>query len=119
VFGTSARDKMQLAEMSVSGSISDIEAAQDKSKKELGTLYLIQFVSCPSFLALCISHPLQIPRSPQCHRARVNVCECRGGKRSKVSPWGALNLPAARRFLQTERFDPLPFPPRFIDNGTR
>ena len=38
VFGTSARDKMQLAEMSVSASISDIEEAQHKSKKELGTL---------------------------------------------------------------------------------
>jgi hypothetical protein len=36
----------------------------------------------------------------------VNVYECRGGKRSKVSPRGALNLPAAR-FLQTKRFDPL------------
>jgi len=40
-------------------------------------------------------------------RARVNVYECRGGKRSKVSPRGALNLPAPR-FLQTKRFDPLP-----------
>ena len=38
VFGTSARDKMQLAEMSVSASISDIQEAQLKSKKELGTL---------------------------------------------------------------------------------
>ncbi len=27
-----------------------------------------------------------------------------------ISPRGALNLPAAR-FLQTKRFDPLPFPP--------
>ena len=74
-------------------------------------LYLIQFVSCPSSLALCISHPLPIPRIPPCPRARVNVYECRGGKRSKVSPRGALNLPAAR-FLQTERFDPL-FPPPY------
>jgi hypothetical protein len=46
------------------------------------------------------------PRSPML-RARVDVYECRGGKRSKVSPRGALNLPAAR-FLQTKRFDPLP-----------
>jgi hypothetical protein len=36
-----------------------------------------------------------------------------GGK-SKVSPRGALNLPAAR-FLQTKRFDPLPFPPPPIE----
>ena len=64
----------------------------------------------PSSLALCISHPLPIPLGPPCLRARVNVYECRGGKRSKVSPRGALNLPAAR-FLQTKRFDPLPFPP--------
>ena len=61
-------------------------------------------------LALCISHPLPIPRILPCLRARVDVYECRGGKRSKVSPRGALNLPAAR-FLQTERFDPL-FPPQ-------
>jgi hypothetical protein len=60
-------------------------------------------------LALCISHPLPIPRGPSCPRARVYVCDGRGGKRSKVSPRGALNLPAAR-FLQTGRFDPL-FPP--------
>jgi len=59
-----------------------------------------------SSLALCISHPLPIPRGPPCPRARVYVCECRGGKRSKVSPRGALKLPAAR-FLQTGRFDPL------------
>jgi len=66
-------------------------------------------VSSP--LALCISHPLPIPRGPSCPRARVYVCDCRGGKRSKVSPRGALNLPAAR-FLQTGRFDPLfPTPP--------
>jgi hypothetical protein len=26
-------------------------------------------VSCPSPLALCISHPLPIPRGPQCQRA--------------------------------------------------
>ena len=56
-------------------------------------------------LALCISHPLPIPRILPCLRARVDVYECRGGKRSKVSPRGALNLPAAR-ILQTERFDP-------------
>jgi hypothetical protein len=42
---------------------------------------------------------------------RLYVFEYRGGKRSKVSPRGALNLPAAR-FLQTERFDPLS-PPRY------
>jgi len=36
-------------------------------------------------------------------------------KRSKVSPRGALNLPAARR-LQTERCDPLP---AFCDAGAR
>ena len=59
-------------------------------------LYSIQFVSCPSSLALCISHPLPIPRGPLCLRARMDVCECRGGKRSKVFPRGALNLPAAR-----------------------
>ena len=51
-------------------------------------------------------YSLPIPRGPSCPRARVNVCEFRGGKRSKVSPRGALNLPAAR-FLQTKRFDPL------------
>ncbi len=60
-------------------------------------------------LALCISHPLPIPRILPCLRARMDVYECRGGKRSKVSPRGALNLPAVR-FLQTKRFDPLPFP---------
>ena len=59
-----------------------------------------------SSLALCISHPLPIPRGPPCLRARVDVYECRGGKRSVISPRGALNLPAAR-FLQTKRFDPL------------
>jgi hypothetical protein len=48
-------------------------------------------------------YSLPIPRGPSCPRARVNVCEFRGGKRSKVSPRGALNLPAAR-FLQTKRF---------------
>jgi hypothetical protein len=85
-------------------------ARDSKDRSLVFLLYLIQFVSCPSSLALCISHPLPIPRGPPCLRARVNVYECRGGKRSKVSPRGALNLPAAR-FLQTERFDPLPFPP--------
>ena len=75
--------------------------ARDSKGRSLAlVLYSIQFVSCPSPLALCISHPLPIPRGPQCQRARVNVFECRGGKRSKVSPRGALNLPAAR-FLQT------------------
>ncbi len=62
-----------------------------------------------SSLALCISHPLPIPRGSPCLRARVDVYECRGGKRSVISPRGALNLPAAR-FLQTKRFDPLPSP---------
>ena len=61
-------------------------------------------VSSP--LALYISHPLPIPRGPSCPRARVYVCDGRGGKRSKVSPRGALNLPSAR-FLQTGCFDPL------------
>ena len=50
------------------------------------------------------------PAVSPCLRARVDVYECRG-KRSVISPRGALNLPAAR-FLQTKRFDPLPFPPR-------
>ena len=54
------------------------------------------------------SHPLPIPRGPQRPRARLNVFVYWGGKRSKVSPRGVLNLPAAR-FLQTKRFDPLPF----------
>ena len=57
--------------------------------------------------------PSSLPLSPSPARAflllSLDVYECRGGKRSKVSPRGALNLPAAR-FLQTERFDPL-FPP--------
>jgi hypothetical protein len=66
----------------------------------------------PSSLALFISHPLPIPRGPQRPRARLNVFVYWGGKRSKVSPRGVLNLPAAR-FLQTKRFDPLPFPPKF------
>ncbi len=35
-----------------------------------------------SSLALCISHPLPIPRGSPCLRARVDVYECRGGKRS-------------------------------------
>jgi hypothetical protein len=87
--------------------------ARDSKGRSLAlVLYSIQFVACPSSLALCISHPLQIPRCPQCLRARVNVFECRGCKRSKVSPRGALNLPAAR-FLQTKRFDPLSSPPLF------
>jgi len=64
----------------------------------------------PSSLALFIPHPLPIPRGPQRPRARLNVFVYGGGKRSKVSPRGALNLPAAQ-FLQTKRFDPLPFPP--------
>lgn len=38
VFGTSARDKMQLAEMSVTSSIADIAEAEAKSKRELETL---------------------------------------------------------------------------------
>jgi hypothetical protein len=71
--------------------------ARDSRGRSLAILlYLIQFVSCPSSLTLCISHPLPIPRGPPCLRVRVNVYECRGGKRSKVSPRGALNLPAAR-----------------------
>ena len=48
-------------------------------------LYLIQFVSRPSSLALCISHPLPIPRGSPCLRTRVDVYECRGGKRSVIS----------------------------------
>jgi hypothetical protein len=80
-------------------------AGDSKGSSLALVLYLIQFVSCPSSLALCISHPLPIPRIPSCLRDRVDVCECRGGKRSKVSPRGALNLPAAR-FLQTKRFEP-------------
>jgi hypothetical protein len=62
----------------------------------------------PSSLAPFTSHPLPIPRDPQRPRARLNVFVYGGGKWSKVSPRGALNLPAAR-FLQTKRFDPLPF----------
>jgi|LauGreDrversion4_2_1035121.scaffolds.fasta_scaffold59546_4 hypothetical protein len=38
VFGTGARDKMQLAEMSVTASIADISGAEDKSKRELAAL---------------------------------------------------------------------------------
>ena len=38
VFGTGARDKMQLAEMSVSASVADIAGAEDKSKRELAAL---------------------------------------------------------------------------------
>ena len=38
VFGTGARDKMQLAEMSVAASIADIAGAEDKSKRELAVL---------------------------------------------------------------------------------
>lgn len=38
VFGTNARDKMQLAEMSVSSSIADISEAENKSKRELSAL---------------------------------------------------------------------------------
>jgi hypothetical protein len=84
-------------------------AGDAKGRNRLAlVLYSMQPVSCPSSLALCISHPLPIPRGPLCLRACVNVCECRGGKRSKVSPRGALNLPAAW-FLQTKRFGPLPF----------
>ena len=84
--------------------------ARDSKGSSLAlVLYLIQFVSCPSSLALSISHPLPIPRGSPCLRARVNVCECRGGKRSVISPRGALNLPAAL-FLQAKRFDPLPSP---------
>ncbi len=57
-----------------------------------------------------VNAPLECPRSrhyvPRTHfrspavplaRLRaMNVFECRGGKKSKVSPRGALNLPAAR-----------------------
>ena len=81
-------------------------AGDSKGRSLALVLYSIQFVSCPSSLALCTSHSPPIPRVPPCLRARVNVCECRGGKRSVISPRGALNLPAAR-FLQTKRFDPL------------
>lgn len=38
VFGTGARDKMHLAEMSVMASITDITAAEDKTKAELAAL---------------------------------------------------------------------------------
>jgi len=38
IFGTGARDKMQLAEMSVSSSITDIAEAETKSKRELTML---------------------------------------------------------------------------------
>jgi len=38
VFGTGARDKMHLAEMSVSASVADIAGAEDKSKRELAAL---------------------------------------------------------------------------------
>jgi len=38
VFGTGARDKMQLAEMSVTASIADITEAEEKTKRELGAL---------------------------------------------------------------------------------
>ena len=38
LFGTGARDKMQLAEMSVAASIADINEAENKSKRELGAL---------------------------------------------------------------------------------
>ncbi len=44
--------------------------ARDSKGRSLAlVLYSIQFVSCPSPLALCISHPLPIPRGPQCQRA--------------------------------------------------
>ena len=68
--------------------------ARDSKGRGLALLLyscLIQYscvVSSP--LALCISHPLPIPRGPSCPRARVYVCDGRGGKRSKVSPRGAL-----------------------------
>ena len=46
-------------------------------------------------LALCASHSLPIPRGSAFARLlAMNGFECRGGKRSKVSPRGALNLPA-------------------------
>jgi hypothetical protein len=38
VFGTGARDKMHLAEMSVMASITDISTAEEKTKTELGAL---------------------------------------------------------------------------------
>ena len=88
-------------------------AGDSKGRSLTLVLYSIQFVSCPSSLALCISHPLPIPRGSPCLLARVDVYECRGGKRSVISPRGALNLPAAR-FLQTKRFDPLPSPPKRV-----
>jgi len=62
----------------------------------LRSVYVNTVPASSSSLALSISHPLPIPRVPPCLRARVYVYECRGGKRSKVSPRGALNLPAAR-----------------------
>ncbi len=71
--------------------------AEDSKGSSLALgLCLIQFFVAFSSLALFISHPLPIPRGPQCQRARVNVFECRGGTRSKVSPWGALDLPTDR-----------------------
>ena len=85
-------------------------AGDSKGSSLALVLYLIHFVWRLPSLALCISHPLPIPRILPCLRNRVDVYECRGGKRSKVSQRGALNLPAAR-FLQTKRFDQLPFPP--------
>jgi hypothetical protein len=49
-------------------------------------LCLIQFAWCRSSLALCTLHFLPFPRDPSCPHACVNVFECRGDRRSKVSP---------------------------------
>ena len=71
-------------------------AGDSKGRSLALVLCLIQFVWRLPSLALSISHPPPIPRILPCLLARVDVYECRGGKRSKVSPRGALNLPAAR-----------------------
>jgi hypothetical protein len=56
------------------------QLARDSKGRSLAlVLYSIQFVWCPPSLALCITHPLPIPRGPPCPmHAHVYVCECRG-----------------------------------------
>jgi hypothetical protein len=55
-------------------------AGDSKGRSLALVLYSIQFVSCPSSLALYISHPLPIPRGSPCLRARVNVEVVKGAK---------------------------------------
>ena len=83
--------------------------ARDSKGRSLALLLyscLIQSVSCrPPSHYVSRTHC----RSPAVPPARALACMSvmlEGVKRSKVSPRGALNLPAAR-FLQTGRFDPL------------